>query len=107
MHPLIVCAGILSGCKAEEVQTTAWEGDEPTTTDSVLKIPSDSEPPYVEITTETHPEHRSKRQTDDTNSYMLFSNREFLVQIFLNKTFRNVIRLPSGANAIGCDYDIR
>ena len=40
-------------------------------------------------------------------TYMLFANRLFLVQMYLNATIRSVFQLSEGSNAIACDYDIR
>lgn len=112
LHSLCTCAGIVLGCKAEEVQTTVWEGDEPISTDSLLEGASDSDLSYVQLTEETYIDDRGKRQTRGNNSeehveYMLFANRQFLVQMFLNATIRNVFQLTAGSNAIACDYDVR
>lgn len=108
------CAGIVLACKAEEVQTTVWEGDEPITSiDSLLEGgASDSGLSYVQVTQETNNDDRGKRQTRGNNleeheEYMMFANRQFIVQMFLNATIRNVFRLPAASNAIGCDYDVR
>ena len=105
--------GIFSGCKAEEIQTTAWKGDEPTATqtDSLLEGTNGSEPLDIQVTNNTYAEVRSKRQTGSNNleehvEYMLFANRRFLVQMYLNTTIRNIFVLSNG-NAISCDYDIR
>ena len=39
--------------------------------------------------------------------YMLFANRQYLVQMYHNTTVRNAFQLSEGSNAIACDYDIR
>ena len=98
--------GVFSVCKAEEIQTNAWKID---AAHSLLNDTSDSEPlDDNQITDQIFPNVRSKRQTDskDNTEYMLFANRRFIVQMFLNATIRNVL-VSSGGNAIACDYDIR
>lgn len=105
-----MCVAIFSGCKVEEIQTTAWKGAEPTTaqTNYLVKGINDWEHLDIHITNNTYAEVRHKRQTESEEhvEYMLFANRQFLVQMFLNATIRNVLVL-SGGNAIACDYDIR
>ena len=59
---LCTCAGMFSGCKGEEVQTTDWKGDETSSIDSPFEDKY-SEPHYFPVTEGIYPdlEERSKR----------------------------------------------
>ena len=59
-------------CTGEEVQTTAWEGDEPISIDSLMVDPSDSEQQYFPVTEETYPDERGKRGKRQTGMYCFY-----------------------------------